>query len=459
MDQKRQSMNKLWTKDFTLGTFINFVVSCNYFMLMVVMTAYALEVYQAPAALAALCASIFIIGTLFARVVTPPLMTHFGRKRVLLLGTAFACLLTVLYLVYTPLPVLMGIRFVHGFAYGISSTTVATIVTAIVPAARKGEGIGYYMLSATLGAAIGPFAGIILSRYAGYDVLFFFAAAILVLALVLTLWLKTPSREVSVAAAEDELAAAELEGSTEAAREERAAMRQERTTKKANKAHKKHGLPTWSSELAKFKHAAKACTFKGKNHAHASCEHALDHIMERATIPISCVCFLVFFGYSSLLTFLTPFADSVGLTQAASVYFIAYALSMFITRPFTGRAFDRLGAMPVLTPAFFSFAAGMALLAFASNDWMVLGSALLTGFGVGTSQACGLAMAVKAAPASRLSLANATFYMFVDAGVGVGPLVLGALLPVLGYSGMFVAMAAVGILAFVLFLAVRKKYQ
>lgn len=445
-------MNKLWTKDFIVGTLVNFVLSCNYFMLMVVMTAYALSQYHAPASLAALCASIFIIGTLFARVITPPLMTHFGRKRVLLIGTASACLLTILYLLNTPLALLMGIRFVHGFAYGICSTTIATIVTALVPAARKGEGIGYYMLSATLGAAIGPFAGIILSRYAGYEVLFFFASAILVVALVLTLWLKTPSRVLSAAAAEEEMAAEQLGSSKEGHREERAST-------KDKKAHKKHGLPTIHSELNKFKHVAKAfVTRKSPTGWRQSCKNAFDHILERKTIPIASVCFLIFFAYSSLLTFLTPFADSVGLTRAASVYFIVYALSMFLTRPFTGRAFDKYGAMMVLTPAFFTFAAGMVLLAFASNDWMILGSALLTGFGVGTVQACGLAMAVKASPDSRLSLANATFYMFLDAGVGVGPLVLGALLPIVGYVWLFVGMAAVSLVAFCVFLSVRKSY-
>ena len=57
----------LWTRNFIAGTFLNFFIAGNYFMLMVVMTAYALTVYQAPAAVAAFCASAFIVGTLFSR--------------------------------------------------------------------------------------------------------------------------------------------------------------------------------------------------------------------------------------------------------------------------------------------------------------------------------------------------------------------------------------------------------
>ncbi len=428
-DGLRQSSPKrgfapLWTRDFILGTLINFVLSCNYFMLTVVMTAYAMDVYYAPAALAAFCASIFIIGTLIARVASPSLMERLGRKRLLILGTAFGCGMSALYLIDTPLWALMGIRLLHGIAYGICSTTIATIVTALVPASRKGEGIGYYMLSVTLGAAIGPFAGILISRHVSYDVLFISAALVLVVAMLLVLPLRVRGPQKSSAAAQEELAGEELAGSAEGRREEAA--------------------------------AAKAATSVSEASGQGGC--VWDKVIERGAMPISSVCFLIFFGYSSLLTFLTPFAESVGLTRAASVFFIVYALSMFLTRPFTGRAFDRRGPLLVMIPAFFSFTAGMVMLAFASNDWMILGSALLCGYGVGTVQSCGLAMAVKKAPDDRLSIANATFYMFLDLGVGVGPLLLGLLVPVVGYPLMYIAMAGVGLLALVVFLIIRKRY-
>ena len=428
-DGLRQSSPKrgfapLWTRDFILGTLINFVLSCNYFMLTVVMTAYAMDVYYAPAALAAFCASIFIIGTLIARVASPSLRERLGRKRLLILGTAFGCGMSALYLIDTPLWALMGIRLLHGIAYGICSTTIATIVTALVPASRKGEGIGYYMLSVTLGAAIGPFAGILISRHVSYDVLFISAALVLVVAMLLVLPLRVRGPQKSSAAAQEELAGEELAGSAEGRREEAA--------------------------------AAKAATSVSEASGQGGC--VWDKVIERGAMPISSVCFLIFFGYSSLLTFLTPFAESVGLTRAASVFFIVYALSMFLTRPFTGRAFDRRGPLLVMIPAFFSFTAGMVMLAFASNDWMILGSALLCGYGVGTVQSCGLAMAVKKAPDDRLSIANATFYMFLDLGVGVGPLLLGLLVPVVGYPLMYIAMAGVGLLALVVFLIIRKRY-
>ena len=50
---ERPAPAPLWTRNFVAGTFLNFFIAGNYFMLMVVMTAYALTVPHAPAAVAA----------------------------------------------------------------------------------------------------------------------------------------------------------------------------------------------------------------------------------------------------------------------------------------------------------------------------------------------------------------------------------------------------------------------
>ena len=86
---------------------------------------------------------------------------------------------------------------------------------------------------------------------------------------------------------------------------------------------------------------------------------------------------------------------------------------------------------------------------------MLFGEGLL-GFGVGTVQSCGLAMAVRVTSDARLSVANATFYMLLDVGVGVGPILLGIVAPLIGYANLYLCMAVVGALALALFLVVAK---
>ena len=86
---------------------------------------------------------------------------------------------------------------------------------------------------------------------------------------------------------------------------------------------------------------------------------------------------------------------------------------------------------------------------------MLFGEGLL-GFGVGTVQSCGLAMGVRGTSEARLSVANATFYMLLDVGVGVGPILLGIVAPLIGYANLYLCMAVVGALALALFLVVAK---
>ena len=86
---------------------------------------------------------------------------------------------------------------------------------------------------------------------------------------------------------------------------------------------------------------------------------------------------------------------------------------------------------------------------------MLIAAALL-GFGVGTVQSCGLAMAVRVTSDARLSVANATFYMLLDVGVGIGPILLGIVAPLIGYANLYLCMAVVGALALALFLVVAK---
>lgn len=454
----------LWTKSFVFGTLLNFFIAGNYFMLMVVMTAYALNVYQAAPAVAAFCASAFIVGTLFSRFASAPLMERFGRMPVLTVGAVAEVVLTVLYLLNEPLGALIGVRLVHGFAYGMCSTTLATVITSLIPASRKGEGIGYFMLSITLGSAIGPFAGIFVSNNFGYDTLFAIASIMVALAVPCAFLLQPPKPtrvKGSAAKTADEMqAAADAVGGAiaqapaEEGREERVA---EKADQAALQATADDACPACGGAGDECPHCSRIPSTHLEEKITDKVEHSpLARFVEAGVLPISVVCGLLFFGYSSLLTFLTPYATELGLSRAASVFFVAYALAMFVTRPFTGRAFDRKGPHPVMIPAFVSFVLGMVLVAYSSNDWMLLGAAMLLGFGVGTVQSCGLAMAVRVTSDARLSVANATFYMLLDVGVGIGPILLGLIVPLIGYQALYLCMAAVGALALVLFLVVAK---
>lgn len=418
--------NRLWTKDFVFGTLVNFLLMVNYYSLMVVITSYSMKVYNAPASAAGLAASIFIIGALIARIIAGSVMDKVGRKHILVAGILVEVACSALYLLGIGFAPLFVLRFAHGFAYGCCSTTIGTVVTALVPAKRKGEGVGYYMLSTTLGAAIGPFLGMFLSQNVGYPVLFITAVAVAVVGMLFILSLKVPeiSRKRAASSAASALAA-DKTAQASGRKSHKAAQPSRQIAGEAAGAHRSMG---WVSK-----------------------------IIEPSAVSIGLMCGVLFFCYSSLLTFLTPFAEENGLTTASSFFFVAYAAATFITRPFTGKQFDRKGDQVVMVPAFIAFTIGMALLSNVHHPVVMLVAAALMGYGAGTVQSSALALAVRMAPPEKLSLANSTFYALLDVGVGVGPLVLGIVEPFWGYRGLFLAMAILSVVSFAMYLYIGRK--
>ncbi|MBX4228358.1 MFS transporter, partial [Enterococcus lactis] len=61
------------------------------------------------------------------------------------------------------------------FGYGTVSTATNAIVTAYIPASKKGEGINYYGLSTSLAAAVGPFLGMILLNMTDFRFIIWFS--------------------------------------------------------------------------------------------------------------------------------------------------------------------------------------------------------------------------------------------------------------------------------------------
>lgn len=433
---------KLWTKDFVLGAGVNFAIMANYYSLMVVVADYAMKQYGASAAVAGLAASIFIIGALVSRVVVGYIMDRVGRKRLLLIVSTLEVVFSAAYFLGLNIGVLFVLRFCHGFCYGAGSTTVGTVVTSIVPNSRKGEGIGYYMLSVTVGAAIGPFLGMFLTQVAGYELLFGAATFIAVGNLVSVILLKVPEQKPQVKKVRT--ANMEAKQSAEAAVGEAANSSASPAASGATSA-----APITAAATSKGTAAAKPSAPKHR--------FSLKDFLEFTIFPLSATCAVLYFCYSSLLTFLTPFSAEAGLETASSFFFVVYAIATFATRPFTGKLFDSKGDKYVMIPAFVAFIIGMAILSSVHTPVAMLASAALLGFGVGTIQSSALALCVRMTPDSRIALANSTFYMFLDLGVGVGPLLLGMAEPVLGYRGLFISMAFVAALALIAYLFVGRK--
>ena len=165
----------------------------------------------------------------------------------------------------------------------------------------------------------------------------------------------------------------------------------------------------------------------------------LSNFIELKALPISTISLVMAFGYSSVLSYLTFYAEELNLMEAASFFFIVYAVFVIASRPMTGRLFDKKGPNIVIYPAIVSYIIGMLILSQVHSSGLLLVSAVFIGLGYGTLQSSTQALAIKLTPHHRIALATSTFYICVDVGIGFGPFLLGFITPVVGLSGMYVA--------------------
>ena len=386
------SKSKLWTKDFIIVSSINFLLTLVFYLLIVIIGVYAVDEYHATASQAGLVTGIFIVGTLIGRLFIGRSIDLIGRKRTLFIGLILYILSTVLYFIHFGIGFLLITRLLHGITLGIASTATGTIVAQIIPGSRRGEGIGYYSMSATLATAIGPFVGLYMSQHTSTQIIFSLCLILGIISLITAFFVYVPV----------------LEGATK------------------------------TNETKGFK---------------------LSQFIEPKAVPIALITLVVAFCYSSVLSFINFYAIEIDLVSAASFFFLVYSIAVLISRPFTGRLMDIKGANYVMYPAFIFFTAGMLLLGFAHSSLLLLAAGILIGLGFGNMQSCTQAIAIKLTPAHRMGLATSTFFIFLDAGLGFGPYLLGFFIPITGYSTLYMILGVVVLVSSALYFLLHGKKE
>ena len=168
--------------------------------------------------------------------------------------------------------------------------------------------------------------------------------------------------------------------------------------------------------------------------------HGFASFFEKSALPISFVSMMMFFAYSSLSSYMVSYVREIQLVQAGSFFFLVYAILIVVSRPPMGRLFDKKGNKVIL-PAFVSFSFGMFLVSQARSSWVLLLAAAFIGFGFGNLNSLCRTIAVHGLPAHKLGLASSTCLAISELGTGFGPFILGILLPILGYRGIYAFLA------------------
>lgn len=381
---------QLWTKDYILNIINNLLIFVVFYLLMVYTTKLAITEFNASVSDAGLASGIFIVGALVARLVISRYMDFIGRKRMLIFSVIIHAVCTFGYHYIDSMFFLCTLRFVQGITYGMASTVIATTVASIVPESRRGEGIGYFTLSITLGSAIGPFLGISLPQinplYALVlcDVL---SVSIIILSFILNVV------EIKVG----------------------------------------------------FRQRVEVKSFR------------LRTFIEPTAIPISVVALLGAIGYSAVMSYIGAYSEAIGLLLGGSLFYVAYSIACLFFRPISGVMIDRYGNHVVMIPVLFTMILGFIAIAIAESNIMLLVGAVLVGIGYGTIPSAGQTIAVQKVKLNKFSLATSTLYIALDLGNGVGPYILGMVVPIYGFRAVYFCSAVAALLAFLFYIMMMIK--
>lgn len=387
--------SKLWTKSFIMLMGVNFCSALSFYLIMVKITEYAVERYEVVQSVAALTVSVYVIAALLTRLFFGRRIDQWGVKRSLAIGSAINAVCMALYLVPMGFWPLMAVRVVHGFGFALMSGSAAAGAALIIPRDRYGEGIGYFSMMQALATGVGPFVAILITSLLGGYEPMFAAATVIALIALVSVVL------VKIPPAD----ATHIE------------------------AH------------------------------HLNAKKGIGALIQLSVVPLASTLFLVYLGYSGILSFVTSYADYRGLTGAVSLYFVVYAAVILVSRPPVGRRVDRKGENSIIYFCFASLVVGFIVLAFAVNGALLLASAAFVGFGIGATQSIVQAVIARDTPAEEMGKANSTFFMSMDLGSGVGPVLIGAVIPVAGYSASYLLLAALSAIAAVLYHVVHGRKQ
>lgn len=152
----------LWTKDFVCIVLINGLMFLGFQCYPAALPPY-LKTLGAGDDMIGLLTAFGAIPALLTRPLAGVLLDRLGRRGVFLNGLAVMTLVSAALYFFPVVGIILLLRFVHGLAWGVASTSATTVATDAVPKQRLGEGMGFFSLSVGLAMAISPAIALSLS--------------------------------------------------------------------------------------------------------------------------------------------------------------------------------------------------------------------------------------------------------------------------------------------------------
>lgn len=377
MEKQAVVVTKLWTKDFLLICLSNLFIFTSFYCLLPTLPLFITDVLSGDTEIVGYIFGIFALAAVLARPLAGYLLDTLGRKTILRLSLFFLTLTLLAYNAVTTVVILFIIRGIHGIFWGFATTASGTTATDLVPALRRGEGIGYYGLSNTIAMAAGPLLGLEILQRFGFMVLFTTSFCFAAIGFLCVWGIK----------------------------------------------HQTAGNVTAKKDIILF---------------------------EPKVFSNAMMMFFITLLYGGVLSFVVLLGKEINIVNPGS-YFLAFAGSLFLSRPYAGKILDLEGPVKIMSIGFLAIVVSLFLLYLAKGYILFMMSAVFFGIGFGIVQPTTLTMAINKVDASQRGVANGTILTAFDLGVGCGSILLGILSNHFGLPMMYLISCFIVVIPFLIF--------
>lgn len=378
---------KLWNRSFLLCVMTNLFLFIYYYALLTILPIYIMKELGGSVSQAGLALTLFLVSSIAIRPFSGLIVEKLGKKKAFLGSSGLFMLFALGYLFADSMFALLAIRFLHGIWFSILTTVTVPVANDFIPEHRKGEGMGYYVMSTNLAVVFGPLLALTVVQYSNFMTLFAVLTGIIGLSFIFCLLIPIKQQAKPVA----------------------------------------DQVQVSSSKLS------------------------WHHIIEKRAIPIGIVALMTSFAYSSIMSFIAAYSESKHLLAYTSLFFIVFAVSMIVVRPWVGKIYDRKGPSAVIYPSFLFFAVGLLTVSLMSNQWILWLSAVFIGIGYGSLFPCFQTLAIQSVPKERMGHAVSTFFTLFDLGMALGSVLLGLLIAKMGFQVMYALCALLVVLTIILY--------
>lgn len=181
-EERVKGSEKIWTRDFVMICLANLCIFMGFQMTMPTIPLFV-EQLGGDDRLVGAVLGIFTFSALLVRPIAGKMLETKGRRIVFLIGLAIFAFSVGYFGFMGSIGLLFLMRIVQGVGWGLSSTASGTIASDIIPAKRRGEGMGYYGLSGNLALALGPTLGLFLVTILPFQQLFLICSLLGILAM------------------------------------------------------------------------------------------------------------------------------------------------------------------------------------------------------------------------------------------------------------------------------------